>query len=605
VGDGLREDLRLRNLGRRTLRVRLRLEAGCDLAGMFAVREHRAPRDAVAGEVRGDTLTWAGGDRGVRVSAPGTTAVPGALTAEVELAPRGEWSTSVGVVPVVDGAELPFPFPPGRPVEESPPGRRSAGWRRRLPAITTADGGLRRTLQRSADDLGALLLPDPDDPDDPDGPVAVAAGAPWYMALFGRDSLLTSWLALPLAPELALGTLRLLARRQGGREDPRTEEQPGRILHEARAAADFPLTGGAGGTYYGTADATPLFVVLLGELHRWGALGAEDLAELLPHADRALDWVERYGDRDGDGFVEYARATPAGLLQQGWKDSPDGITAADGSVPEGPIALCEVQAYVFAAYRARAELARAAGDDATAARCTERAERLRQRFEERFWLPDRGWYAVALDGAKRPVDALTSNAGHCLWAGIASPERAAGVAERLLAPGMLSGWGVRTLDTAMGAFNPLSYHNGSVWPHDSALVAAGLLRYGFADGARRIAEDLLDAAEALGGRLPELYGGFDRAEHPVPVPYPTSCSPQAWASAAPVTAVRVLLGLDPDLPRGVVRLAPGLPERYGPLRIEGLRLGGARVTVTAEGASGSLRGVPATDDVRPWRVSGG
>jgi glycogen debranching enzyme len=384
----------------------------------------------------------------------------------------------------------------------------------------------------------------------------------------------------------------LLARRQGTREDPRTEEQPGRILHEARAAADFPLTGGAGGVYYGTADATPLFVVLLGELHRWGALGPADLDELLPPADRALAWVETYGDRDGDGFVEYARSSPTGLLQQGWKDSPDGITAADGSVPEGPIALCEVQAYVHAAYRARAELATATGDDATAVRCTERAERLRQRFAERFWLPDRGWYAVALDGRKRPVDALTSNAGHCLWAGIASPEHADALAGRLLSPGMLSGWGVRTLDTSMGAYDPLSYHNGSVWPHDSALVAAGLLRYGFAAGARRIAADLLDAAEALGGRLPELYGGFDRAEHPVPVPYPTSCSPQAWASAAPVTAVRVLLGLDPDLPRGVVRLAPGLPERYGQVRVEGLRLGGGRVALTAEGTAGSLEGLP-------------
>jgi glycogen debranching enzyme len=413
------------------------------------------------------------------------------------------------------------------------------------------------------------------------------------MALFGRDSLLSSWLALPLTTELAVGTLRMLARRQGARVDPRTEEEPGRILHESRPGDELPLTAGAGNTYYGTADATPLFVVLLGELHRWGGLSPADLAELLPAADRALDWVERYGDRDGDGFVEYAGSSGNGLVQQGWKDSADGITAADGSVPAGPIALCEVQGYVYAAYRARARLAAAAGDDGTALRCHQRADRLRDAFEERFWLPDRGWYAVALDGAKRPVDALTSNIGHCLWSGIAGEERAAAVAEALLSPQMCSGWGVRTLASSMGGYDPLSYHNGSVWPHDSALVAAGLARYGFVDGARRIATDLLDAAEATGGRLPELYAGFDRAEYPVPVPYPTACSPQAWAAATPLAAVRVLLGLDPSLPDGEVALAPDWPERYGRLRLDGLRLGAARVALTAEGCSGWLEGLPA------------
>jgi glycogen debranching enzyme len=600
VGEGLREDLLLRNPAGQPVTCTVAVTAEADLAVQFQVRagrpRERGVRAARAGAGR---LVLERGEHAVVLEAPGAELVAdgdaGTLRWRAEVPARGSWTATVLVRPVVDGAPLPTPFPPDRPPEDSAPALRLRRWREATPRLATGAEGLRRVLRRSAEDLGALRIPDPEDP----SRTAVAAGAPWYMALFGRDALLTSWLALPLSPDLALGTLRQLARRQGTREDPRTEEQPGRILHEARAGADFPLTAGAGGTYYGTADATPLFVVLLGELHRWGALGAEDLAELLPHADRALAWVEQHGDRDGDGFVEYARASPTGLLQQGWKDSPDGITAADGTVPDGPIALCEVQGYVFAAYRARAELAAATGDDATAARCTERAERLRARFEEAYWLPDRSWYAVALDGAKRPVDALTSNAGHCLWSGIAAPEHAAELAGHLLSPGMLSGWGVRTLDTGMGAYNPLSYHNGSVWPHDAALVAAGLLRYGFADGARRIAADLLDAAEALDGRLPELYGGFDRADSPVPVPYPTSCSPQAWASAAPVTALRVLLGLDPDLPRRRVRLAPGLPARYAPLRLEGLRLGGTAVTLTAEGTAGSIDGLPDGVAVEP------
>jgi glycogen debranching enzyme len=252
----------------------------------------------------------------------------------------------------------------------------------------------------------------------------VAAGAPWFMALFGRDSLLSSYMALPLDTSLALGTLRALARLQGHADDPRSEEEPGRILHETRFGTDTELVLGRAGTYYGSVDATPLFVLLLGELRRWGLATAE-VDRLLPHADRALDWVREYGDRDGDGFVEYARRTDQGLVNQGWKDSWDGVNFADGSLATPPIALCEVQGYVYAAYRARAHFAREAGDDRADRRWTDRAEALKAAFNEAFWLPDRGWYAVALDGDKRPVDALTSNIGHCLWTGIVDTSHAA------------------------------------------------------------------------------------------------------------------------------------------------------------------------------------
>ncbi len=459
-------------------------------------------------------------------------------------------------------------------------------WRADSPAAETDHPGLRMVLRQSLEDLGALRLHDPARP----GQVAVAAGAPWFMALFGRDSLLTSYMALPLDPALALGTLQTLARMQGSKVDAATEEQPGRILHETRLGADFPLARGGGNVYYGTVDATPLFVDLLGELRRW-SIASEEVDALLPAADRALAWIEEYGDRDGDGFVEYERSTEAGLANQGWKDSWDGVNAADGTLATTPIALCEVQGYVYAAYSARSHLAAAAGDAAGAAHWAGRADALKRSFNERFWLPERGWYAIALDGDKRPVDALTSNIGHCLWSGIVDEDKAEEVAAHLMSPEMFTGWGVRTLASSMGAYNPMSYHNGSVWPHDSVLVATGLMRYGFVQEAQRIATGLLDAAVEFGGRLPELFCGFDRFEYPAPVPYPTSCSPQAWAAATPIQAVRLLLRLEPRTV-GEVWFDPAWPDRYGPIRVRNLPLGGQRVTLTVDEEGARLEGLP-------------
>jgi glycogen debranching enzyme len=402
-------------------------------------------------------------------------------------------------------------------------------------------------------------------------------------------------MALPLEPSLALGTMRALARAQGVKIDPLTEEEPGRILHETRLGADFPLSRGDGSIYYGSADATPLFVMLLGELSRWGAPSG-DVRALLPHADRALDWILHHGDRDGDGFVEYGRMTEHGLLNQGWKDSHDGINFADGRLAEAPIALCEVQGYVYAAYTGRAHLADAVGDADTAAVWTKRADELKAAFNERFWLPDREWFAAGLDRDKTPIDALTSNIGHCLWTGIVDPDKAAAVAAHLLSPAMFTGWGVRTLASTMGAYNPMSYHNGSVWPHDNALIAAGLMRCGFVDEAQQIAIAMLEAASAFGGRLPELFCGFDRSDFAVPLPYPTSCSPQAWASAAPIQLLRTLLRLDPDVPARRVWFSPTWPARYGPLTVDGIRIGYAAATAAIANGDATVSGLPA--DVR-------
>ena len=302
----------------------------------------------------------------------------------------------------------------------------------------------------------------------------------------------------------------------------------------------------------------------------WSAIArttARGAGALLPHADRALEWIERYGDADGDGFVEYHRATEQGLANQGWKDSWDAITFADGRIARSPIALAEVQGYTYAAYAARAHFAREQGDRDGARHWAGKAKALKRAFNEKFWLPDRGWYALGLDADKRPIDSLASNIGHCLWTGIVDDDKAPSVAAQLLSPEMFSGWGIRTLATSMGAYNPMSYHNGSVWPHDNALCAAGLMRYGFVDHAQRVAVAILDAATHFQHRLPELFCGFPREMFAEPVPYPTSCSPQAWAAATPLHLLRTLLRFDPQVPTGRLWCDPAIPSRYLPLRI--------------------------------------
>jgi len=452
-------------------------------------------------------------------------------------------------------------------------------WRDASPRLETVSDDLRPILTRSLEDLGALRIVDPHNPSVP----AVAAGAPWFMALFGRDSLLSSYMALPLDTSLMVGTLRALARLQGARVNPQTEEEPGRILHETRFGVSSPLTRGGGSVYYGTVDATPLFVMMLGELNRWGYDPAE-VAALLPHADRAMRWIERYGDRDGDGFVESQRLTEDGLVSQGWKDSRDAITFANGRPARPPIALAEVQGYVYAAYLARAHLALQAGDTAEGERLSARAARLKEAFNERFWLPKQGWFALGLDADKRPIDALASNMGHCLWTGLIDEDKAAAVAERLMSEEMFTGWGVRTLASTMAAYNPMSYHNGSVWPHDNALIATGLIRYGYICEGQRVAAGILDAAKAFDGRLPELFCGFDRGDYPAPIPYPTSCSPQAWAAATPIQLMKALLRLDPRNAAGELRFDPVWPAAYGPLQIHNLQVGPDRVSLRVDPA---------------------
>lgn len=592
VATGLREDIVVRSYGAAPTDCDLTVLVEADFADLFEVKDDRIWRHwAHTARVDGSRLLlesqWKEHQRGVVVDAPGAEVDLDRVRYRFTLAPRATWSASILVQPSVNGEPVPSAFPTGRTAEDSLPSRRHVAWRVGTPVARADDPRLEKVLETSTTDLGALRIYDPDHPDR----AVVAAGAPWFMALFGRDSLLTSYMALPVDPSLALGTLQTLADLQGSAVDLATEEQPGRILHEVRLGVDSALALGGGRAYYGTVDATPLFVMLVGELCRWGGNDA-DVDALLPHVDRALDWITRFGDRDGDGFVEYARLTKNGLQNQGWKDSRDGVTFADGTLAAPPIALCEVQGYVYGAYMARALLAERHGEDRIADRWSSRAAELKESFNRRFWLPDRGHLALALDGDKRPVDSCASNMGHCLWTGIVDDDKAALVADRLLSPEMFTGWGIRTLAEDMGAYNPVSYHNGSVWPHDSALAVAGLMRYGFVEHAQRVANGLLDAADRFDARLPELFCGFARERYTDPIPYPTSCSPQAWATAAPFLLLRSLLRYDPCLPQRAVWLAPVLPEHLGGLHLMNAPLFGSRVTLDASGTTFLLEGLP-------------
>jgi glycogen debranching enzyme len=597
----MREDITLRNTSSRAKRFRLELTAEADFADLFEVKGRSKPRAAATTALADEGLVITSGRRErrqeLRITGDQSPSVAdnGALYWMLSIPGHAERSVTVEALAVDDGVALQLRHPRGHAVDRTLPAKRMRKWRQRGPQVRTPDRNLAEVLGRSVEDLGALRIFDPEHPRWP----VVAAGAPWFMALFGRDSLLTAWMLLPWDPGLALGTLRTLAAWQGSEFDAGSEEEPGKILHEVRfgPAASFALGGRS--AYYGSADATPLFVMLLGELQRWA--GKDNaIASLLPHADRALEWIEGYGDSDGDGFVEYSRKTNHGLVNQGWKDSFDGINFADGTIAEAPIALAEVQAYVYAAYRARAQLARTAGDERAAAHWRKKAKQLKRDFNEQFWLPDQGWYAVGLDRDKRPIDSLTSNIGHCLWTGIADKAKAASVARHLMSREMFSGWGIRTLASSMGAYNPMSYHNGSVWPHDNAICAAGLMRYGYIEQAQRVTDAIVDASAAFGYRLPELFCGFGRDEFATPVPYPTSCSPQAWAAAAPLLLLHSLLRFTPEVGSSQLWCSPEVGDRYLPLRVSGLRVGKSRLAVDVGEGHWEITGLePVTIEVIP------
>jgi glycogen debranching enzyme len=494
--------------------------------------------------------------------------LPAQFHYDIELAPHQEWQTKLQVA--FEREQEKLELQADRLAREPPP----AGAGPAEHPVRADWPTVEAVCAQSLADLAALRFEAVVD----DHRLSVpAAGIPWYLAIMGRDTLWTSYQALPFAPELAAGALTALADVQAKDRDPVTDAEPGKILHELRFGKLTAIGEKPWGPYYGTVDATMLFLIVLAE--HWQVTGDTMLCRnLRANALAALDWMDSHADLDGDGFIEYQRGTARGTRNQGWKDSSDSIRFADGRVAEGPIAVCEAQGYAYAARLRIAEVAEEVwGDAPLAGRLRDDASRLYDRFNERFWIDRRGgYYALALDGDKTLVDSVTSNMGHLLWSGIVPQERADAVAARLTGPAMFSGWGVRTMSSEDRGFNPVSYHNGSVWPHDNAITAAGLARYGFRAQAADIAVAVFEAAEHFDEyRMPEVYTGHPRSQAVFPVWYPRAACPQGWAAAAPLLLVCTLAGL--EFSRGQARADPFLPPKMRGLSASGPAAGGWHV----------------------------
>ena len=504
----------------------------------------------------------------------------GTMRYRIELAPRACWEVTTDVVPNPgERRNEARPITAGHFGEELAHVQASlSAWQLHVPQLTGSWDALEHTFARSVSDLASLRMRGGNE-----GLARLpAAGMPWFMTVFGRDTLITSYQTLLFGPELACGALEVLAELQATEDDPTIDAEPGKIVHEVRHGKAAKVWFHR---YYGTADATPLYLVLLSEVWRWTG-DAEVVGRLREPALRALAWIDEHGDRDGDGFVEYERRTERGLENQSWKDSGDSQRFTDGTIAAGPIAPCEVQGYVYDAKRRLAEVARDAwGDAALADRLDGEAAALRARFDEAYWVEERGgYYALALDGEKQRVDSLCSNIGHLLWSGIVPDARVDQVVAALMDEPLWSGWGVRTMSTDDRGYSPLSYHNGTVWPHDNSLIAAGLARYGRRDEALLIVERMMEAAAFFDFELPEVFAGLPRGTTPFPIAYPTAARPQAWAAGTPVLLLQVLLGLEPDGASQSLRttLTDPLPEWAGSLRLRGVPVFGRCWDVVVE-----------------------
>jgi glycogen debranching enzyme len=576
VGDGFSEELVILNHDAQPVDLGVRIEAGSDFADLFEVKDALKKQGEYERRVeKGRLVLSYRRHRFVRqtvVTSSGPAEIDEqGLTFRIRLDPKGEWRTTLDVVPAQAGLSDPA---------ERTKVRRAGGrssmerdldeWMSAAPHLECDWDWLKVTYARSLVDLAALRF----SPRSLPGQSLPAAGLPWFMTMFGRDSIFTSLQALPFTPDLAATTLRALAQRQGTRIDDFREEEPGKILHEMRFGELTAFEERPHSPYFGAADATALFVVLLDEYERW--TGDRQLVrQLEPAARAAVDWIERFGDRQGNGYVSYQRRNEqTGLENQCWKDSWDSIAYRDGSLPGFPRATCELQGYAYDAKIRAARLAREVWrDEAYADRLEREAAELKRRFNRDFWLADRGYFALALDADGRRVDALTSNIGHLLWSGIVDKAKAKSCVAHLMGPKLFSGWGIRTMAEGEGRYNPIGYHVGTVWPFDCSFIAWGLRRYGYKEEAARLAAGILDAARFFLGRLPEAFGGYPRVETKYPVQYPTSCSPQAWSTGAPLLLLRTMLGLepagdhlvvDPLLPAGIGRIELlDIPGRWG------------------------------------------
>jgi len=578
------ERIRVSNYGVDDVETSLTLRFEADFADLFEIRG--VPRPAGRGHRRDDvvdadaaTLSYVGLDGAVRAMRVELSPRPEELSGQgarfrVGIPPRGSASYHV----LVACQTGPAAAGPSATYDEA-----SAALQKEIMAddgmrcaVSTSNERFNDWLGRSTADLRMMLT-------QTHAGLYPYAGVPWFSTAFGRDGIITALETLWINPRLARSVLTYLAAVQASAHDPAKDAEPGKILHESRQGEMAALGEVPFGLYYGSVDATPLFIMLAGAYFERTA--DRELLEILwPHVDRALRWMDDDGDGDGDGFIEYARRGAKGLVHQGWKDSHDAVFHADGTLAEGPIALCEVQAYAYAARRAAAGLADVRGDHARAEQLRHQARTLKKQFEDRFWSDDLSTYVMALDGQKRPCAVRASNAGHCLYAGIAGREHARRAARTLLDGHSFSGWGVRTVAHGEARYNPMSYHCGSVWPHDNALIAAGLGRYGFRDAVLRIAAGLLDASVFVDlHRLPELFCGFERRGGEGPTLYPVACSPQAWASASVFMLLQACMGLSIDAAKSQIQLSrPLLPPGVNEVRISNLAIGDATVDLFLE-----------------------
>jgi glycogen debranching enzyme len=585
---GLHEDLDLTNHGPQPIRFNLEIAIRCDFADIFEVKTQKIIRrghitTAWSEAQQRLSTVYRNGDFmraiSVRTRDRDSRAVfaNGRISFEINLAPGASWHCCL-LYDLTDG-ERHF----AAPLDCAHHTRRSAhadageSWRQNVPRLRTSNEEFYRFYTQALDDMTALRLPMPGT----DGAVLFpAAGLPWFVAPFGRDSLIASLQAILIDPAFARGALEVLGQLQAKERDDRRDAEPGKIPHEMRYGelAHFKLIPHT--PYYGTADATPLYLIVLHAA--WRATGERALLEKhLVTAEACLSWIDDWGDRDGDGFQEFQTRSPVGYENMAWKDSGDSSRNTDGSLVKGPKALCELQGYVYDAWQRMAEIYDELAQPDRAAALRDKAAVLFRKFNEVFWDEAGGFYAFMLDGEKRPVWSVASNPGHCLYSGIVPPERAARVIDRLLAPDMNSGWGIRTLSALHPSYNPYVYQLGAVWPHDNALIAAGCKRYGFAEAAGRIARDISGAASHfLLNQVPELYAGIERDGTAFPVQYRGANVPQAWAAGSAFMLLQALLGIEPDAPRGVLHIDPVLPDWLPDVTLYGLRLGAHRFDIS-------------------------
>jgi glycogen debranching enzyme len=578
VGNGFHEDITILNHSDKPIEQELRIEAASDFADLFEVKDALAKKGQHYSSVEDGRLVLGyrrerfSRETTITSSAPAELDEHG-LTYHLHIEPHGEWTTGIDVAIRQSGLLDTGPQAPTyHSADERARPLMQVGldeWLAAAPKLVSDSETLTRVYRRSLVDLAALRFY----PRAVPGAAIPAAGLPWFMTVFGRDSLFTSYQALPFAPDMAAATLRTLAGRQGRYFDDFRDEEPGRIMHEQRFGEMTAFQERPHSPYYGSADATQLFLILLDEYERWTG-DVELVRHLEPAARFALEWIDKYADHNGDGYIDYQRKLETGLENQCWKDSWNSILFADGTLSKLPRATCELQGYAYDAKVRCARLAREIwGDQALAHQLESEAVALKLRFNNDYWLPDRQFFALALDGDGHKVDSLTSNIGHLLWSGIVDDDKAAACVRHLMSDKLFSGWGTRTMAEGEGGYNPIGYHVGTIWPFDNSFIALGLQRYGYRDEAARVAMGILDAAPYFDYRLPEAFGGYPRASTRYPVEYPTACSPQAWSTGAPLLFLRTLLGLepigdhllvDPAIPLGIESIQLlDIPGRWG------------------------------------------